>query len=118
MKNSPVFKLALFLSIWMSYISASAVESGPEIALLKPSKIYSRDGDMGIYIEFNAGSLPGCKHDKGAYLMDSNEYFDEIHAQVLVLASVGGMRGQVNFINDGEEGLWSECKLMGLNLYP
>jgi hypothetical protein len=99
-------------------IPISAAELGPQFDNLKPTVMYSRDGDMGLYIEFNEGAMPGCYSNKGGYLLESNKFFKDIHSQILMLAATNGMRGQVNFANDGPDGMWSECKILGLKIRP
>lgn len=114
-------KFYLFLAFCVQLVfnmPLLAAELGPQFDKLKPTVIYSRDGDMGLYIEFNAGSMPGCYGNKGGYLLESNKFFSDIHSQILMLAATGGMTGRVNFVNNGEEGKWSECKIVGLQIRP
>jgi len=78
------------------------------------------DGQNGgnIVVAFDPGSMPGCYGDSLGYLLTSNPLFKELHAQMLAMIAMGGIKGYVLYRVTGPVGSWSTCTFDGFQFTP
>ena len=111
-------KTSMWLTACMlAFPVVAAADAGPVFNPLKVVRIYTGDTSDRIYIEFNAGSMPGCYANSGGRLYNTDPFYDQLYAQVLMLMATGGVKGAVVFENQAGPG-WSVCRIKGLDLQP
>jgi hypothetical protein len=91
---------------------------GPTQTPLKVTQIYMKDGGGAVYVSFQSGAMPGCYGNAGGYLFLTNQFFKEIHANLLLLVASGGARAAVVYTQNASTGNWSDCTIDGIYLIP
>lgn len=99
-------------------IGSSATAANGPIITLKLVHLYTVDS-AALYVGFQPGAMPGCYGNSGGYLWRSNSAFKELHAQLLTMMAVGGIRAYVVYTPKSvPTGNWDDCTLEGLYLMP
>ncbi|MDK2594329.1 hypothetical protein [Pseudoalteromonas obscura] len=96
--------------------NAQASTTGPKIDNLYPTSFYLRGGD-GLYVEFQAGSMPGCSHGRGGRLEKSNFNYDQLYALMLTMMTTKSFSGRVIFNETSHNGWW-KCSISGIEAFP
>jgi hypothetical protein len=107
---APVLAIGLILG------SAAHAATGPTLAPLKITAMYTKGGNGALYVAFQAGAMPGCYANSGGYLYQSNTFYKEIYAQLLTMAAGGGLQASVIYTQNTPTNNWSDCTIDGLFL--
>lgn len=67
-----------------AFTAQAQVKTGYEIETLYPVGFHHDKGD-GLYIEFQAGAMPGCHGGKGGRLSKSNPNYKEYYSLLLTM---------------------------------
>ena len=91
---------------------------GPQQAPLRVTQMYLVHGNGTLYVSFQTGAMPGCYGNAGGYLYTSNTAFKDLHAQLLTMLAMGGIRASVVYTVNASTGNWGDCTIDGLYLQP
>ncbi|GLQ73997.1 hypothetical protein [Vibrio penaeicida] len=99
-----------------AFTAQAQVKTGPEIETLYPVGFHHDKGD-GLYIEFQAGAMPGCHGGKGGRLSKSNPNYKEYYSLLLTMMTTKSFKGVIRYENTNHTGWWS-CSIEGIFVYP
>lgn len=113
--NRPKSLLLLLLAVLLTRLSYA--DTGPTQAPLRVTTMYTAGNGGSVYVEFEAGAMPGCYSDAGGQLKKSNPDFEVVYSQVLTMMATGGVRGKVLYTVTSGSG-WAKCRIDGFWLLP
>jgi len=109
-------KLIFFIVFAIISSLTFAAETGPTKDSLYPVSFHMEPGD-GLYIEFQAGSMPGCSNGRGGRLEKNNENYDQLYALLLTMMTTKSFKGNVKYKQTSSNGWW-KCSITGISAFP
>src|SRR5262245_40472878 len=115
-RRAPTYLSTMALGLFLS--SSAFAVIGPQMSPLKVSQIYTKHANGTIFVAFQSGAMPGCYGNAGGYVFTNNSFFKEIHAQLLLISAMGGVRASVVYTVNASAQEWSDCTIDGIYLQP
>jgi hypothetical protein len=117
---SKCLRLSLIATMALLVSSIAGAANGPLLQPIHVKMLYidGTNGGGNIVVGFDTGSMPGCYGDSVGYLLTSNSRFKELHAQLLTMIAMGGIKGYVLYTVTGPPGAWSTCTFDGFEFVP
>jgi hypothetical protein len=113
------WRLSLIATVSFLLSGIASADNGPLQQPIQVTMLYV-DGQNGgnIVVAFGPNSMPGCYGNSLGYLLTSNPLFKELHAQILAMIAMGGIKGYVLYRVTGSAGAWSTCTFDGFQFVP